>query len=142
MKLRSFCLRAVLSFFSVLVFCLSNAYSANWQALGEVPESPKFGRTDYFVDTESLTIDSNIRSVWLKSVFSKPQVYTPGNTYTDFRSFTYYDCSKKTYAVTRIEVYSSEGGLVGSEKQGANYVPVPEGSLDSTIYGFVCSYKK
>lgn len=142
METKSFYRRMLISCLSVLVFCSSNAYSADWQPLGEVPKSPKFGKTDYFVDIASISINGNIRSVWLKSVFSKPQVYTPGKTYTDFLSFTYYNCSNKTYGVTRIDVYSPDGQLVGSEKQDLNYVPIPEGSLDEKIYEFVCKYNK
>jgi hypothetical protein len=132
----------LISYLSLLVFFSSNVYSANWQALGELPETPKFGKTDYFVDLASISTDGSIRSVWLKSVFSKPQVYTQGKTYTDFLSFTYYNCSNKTYGVTRIDVYSPDGELVGSEKQHLDYVPIPKGSLDDKMYEFVCSYKK
>ena len=132
----------LISFLFVLVFCSSNANSASWVALGEVPESPRFGKTDYFVDIASIGTDGNIRSVWLKSVFSKPQAYTQGKTYTDFLSYTYYNCSNKTYGVTRIDVYGPDGKLVGSEKQDLNYVPIPGGSLDETIYKFVCNYEK
>ena len=142
MQIKSFNRRVLISYFFVLVFCSSNAYSANWQALGELPESPKFGKTDYFVDIASISTDGNIRSVWLKSVFSKPQAYTQGKTYTDFLSFTYYNCSNKTYGVTRIDVYGPDGKLVGSEKQDLNYVPIPGGSLDEKIYEFVCNYEK
>ena len=119
-----------------------DAYSENWLKLGEQPESPKFGKTFYYVDKESIKIDGAIRTVWLKSVFSKPQPYKEGKTYTDFRSFTYFNCSNKTQAVTQIDVYSSDGKLVGSGKQGINYLPISEGSLDDLMYKFVCDYKK
>jgi len=142
MQIKSFYRRMLISYLSVLVFCSSNAYSANWQALGELPESPKFGKTDYFVDLGSIGTDGNIRSVWLKSVFSKPQPYGEDKTYTSLMSFAHYNCSNKTYVVTRIDVYSAEGELVGSEKQHLNYVPIPEGSVDDKMYEFVCSYKK
>lgn len=142
MQIKSFYWIILVGYLSILIFCSSNAYSANWQPLGELPESPRFGKTDYFVDIESINIDGNIRSAWLKSVFSKPQSYTKGKTYTDFLNFTYYNCSNKTYAVTRIDVYNSSGELVGSEKQDINYVPIPEGSLDDKIYGFICNYRK
>jgi hypothetical protein len=142
MQIKSFYRRTLISYLFVLVFCSSNAYSADWQLLGEVPESPKFGKTNYFVDIASISINGNIRSVWLKSIFSKPQVYTQGKTYTDFLSFTYYNCSTKTYGVSRIDVYSPDGALVGSEKQDLKYVQIPEGSLDEKIYEFVCKYKK
>lgn len=142
MQIKSFYRSVLISYLTVLVLCSSNAYSANWQRFAELPESPRFGKTDYFVDIESLSIDGNIRSVWLKSVFSKPQPYKQGKTYTDFLNFTYYNCSNKTYAVTRIDVYNSDGKLVGSEKQDINYVPIPEGSLDQRIYGFICNYRK
>lgn len=131
-----------MGYLSILIFCSSDVYSANWQRLGELPESPRFGKTDYFVDIESINIDGNIRSVWLKSVFSKPQSYKQGKTYTDFRNFTYYNCSNNTYAVTSVDVYNSDEELVGSEKQSINYVPIPDGSLDEEIYGFICNYRK
>jgi hypothetical protein len=142
MQIKSFYCGIVISFLSILVFCSSNAYSANWQALGELPESPKFGKTDYFVDLASISTAGNKRSVWLKSVFSKPQPYGEGRTYTSLLSFAHYNCSNKTYVVTRIDVYSAEGDLVESEKQDLNYVPIPEGSLDDKMYEFVCNYKK
>jgi hypothetical protein len=142
MRIKSVYCRALIGYLSILILWSSDAYSANWQALGEIPESPKFGKTDYFVDLESISIDGNIRSVWLKSVFSKPQSYSQGKTYTDFLSFTYYNCPNKTYGVTRIDVYSPDGQLVGSEKQDLKYVPIPEASLDEKIYGFVCNYRK
>jgi hypothetical protein len=142
MQIKSFYRRLLISYLSILIFCSSNAYSANWQALGELPESPKFGKTDYFVDIESISIDGNIRSVWLKSVFSKPQLYTQGRTFTDFLSFTYYNCSNKTQAVTQIDVYSADGELVGSEKQDIKYLPIPGGGVDDKMYEFVCNYKK
>lgn len=142
MQIRNCILGTVLTYIHLLVFCSAIAYSANWQKFGELPESPKFGKTDYFVDVDSIIINGNIRSVWLKSVFSKPQSYTQGKTYTDFLSFTYYNCSNKTQAITQIDVYSPDGELVGSEKQDINYVPIPGGSLDERIYEFVCKYKK
>lgn len=142
MQIKSFYRGVLISYLSVLVFCSYNAYSADWQPLGEFPESPKFGKTDYFVDIASISINGNIRSVWLKSVFSKPQVYTQGKNYTDFLSFTYYNCSSKTYGLTRIDVYSPDGELVGSEKQDLKYAPIPERSLDEKIYEFICNYKK
>lgn len=142
MNIKSFYLGVLTSFLSILVFCSSNAYSANWQSLGELPESPKFGKTDYFVDLASISSNGSIRSVWLKSVFSNPQPYGEDKTYTSLLSFAHYNCAKKTYGVTRIDVFSSDGELVGSEKQDLNYVPIPEGSVDEKMYEFVCSYKK
>jgi hypothetical protein len=142
MQIKSFYRRMLIGYLSILIFCSSNAYSANWRQFGGLPEFPKYGKTDYFIDIESISIKGDVRSVWLKSVFSKPQTYKQGNTYTDFLSFTYYNCSNKTYAVTRIDVYGSDGELVGSEKQDINYVPIPQGSLDEKIYEFVCKYKK
>ena len=142
MKIKSFYRGLLISYLSVLVFCSSNAYPANWQSLGELPESPKFGKTDYFVDLASIRTDGSIRSAWLKSVFSIPQPYEGDKTYTSLLSFAHYDCSNKTYGVTRIDAYSPDGKLVGSEKQHLNYVPIPEGSLDDKMYEFVCSYKK
>jgi hypothetical protein len=142
MQIKSFYWRMLISYLCVFVFSSFNAYSANWQPLGEVPKSPKFGETDYFVDVESISTDGNVRSVWLKSVFSKPQLYEEDKTYTSLLSFTHYNCSNKTYSVTRIDAYSADGQLVGSEKQDLNYVPIPDGSLDDKIHEFVCSYKK
>lgn len=142
MQIKSLCWSMLIGYISILIFCSPDAYSANWRRLGELPESPRFGKTDYFADIESIKIDGNIRSVWLKSVFSKPQSYKEGKTYTNFLNFTYYNCSDKTYAVTRIDVYNSDGELVGSEKQNINYVPIPDGSLDGEIYGFICNYRK
>ena len=120
----------------------SVAYSEDWLKLGEQTESPKFGKTVYYVDVDSIKVDGDIRTVWLKSIFSKPQVYKEGKTYTDFRSFTYFNCPNKKQAVTQIDVYRSDGQLVGSGKQGINYLPISEGSLDDLMYKFVCSYKK
>jgi hypothetical protein len=134
--------RLLIVYVFIGIFCSFNAYSANWQPLGEIPESPKFGKTDYYVDIESISRDGNIRTVWLKSVFSKPQPYEEDKTYTSLLSFAHYNCSNKTYSVTRIDVYNADGELVGSEKQDVNYVPIPEGSLDDKMYEFVCSYKK
>ncbi|MDX1472214.1 MAG: hypothetical protein R3213_12015 [Flavobacteriaceae bacterium] len=141
MRIKSVYFRMLLCCLSVLIFWSSDAYSAKWQRFGELPESPTFGKTDYFLDIESISIDGNIRSVWLKSVFSKPQPYTKGKTYTDFWNYTYYNCSNKTYAVTRIDVYNSDGELVGSEKQDIKYAAIPEGSLDEKIYAFICNYQ-
>ena len=142
MQIKSFCRRLLTSFLTVLVFCSSNAYSANWQSLGELPESPKLGKIAYFVDLASISIDGSIRSVWLKSVFSIPQPYGEDKTYTSMLSFANYNCAKKTYGVTRIDVFSADGELVGSGKQDLKYVPIPEGGADDKMYEFVCNYKK
>ncbi len=127
---------------SGLIFWSSDANSANWQSLGELPESPKLGKIAYFVDLASISIDGSIRSVWLKSVFSIPQPYGEDKTYTSMLSFANYNCAKKTYGVTRIDVFSADGELVGSGKQDLKYVPIPEGGADDKMYEFVCNYKK
>lgn len=142
MQIKSLCWRMLTGYISILIFCFSNAYAANWQSRGELPESPKLGKIDYFVDLESISIDGSIRSAWLKSVFSKPQPYGEDKTYTSMLSFAHYNCAKKTYGVTRIDVFSPDGELVASAKQDLNYVPIPEGGVDDKMYEFVCSYKK
>ena len=142
MRIKFLFMRTWVVCISFIIFCSSIAYSATWRQFGELPESPKFGRTDYFIEIESINIKGDVRSALLKSVFSKPQTYNEGKAYTDLLSFAHYNCSNRTQAISRIDVYSTNGELVGSEKQDIIYVPVPEGSLDEKIYQFVCNYKK
>ena len=118
----------------------NDAISANWVKLSEVAELQRFGKTEYYVDIESIKREGDIRTVWLKSVFSKPQEYKEGKTFTEFLSFTHFNCSNKTQAITQIDAYSSDGKLVGSEKQAIKYVPISGGGLDDLMYQYVCGY--
>jgi len=129
-------------FIIIFLICIftNDAISANWVRLGKVAESPRFGKTEYYVDIESIKREGDIRTVWLKSVFSKPQEYKEGKTFTDYLSFTHFNCSNKTQAITQIDVYSSDGKLVGSEKQAIKYVPISGGGLDDSMYQYVCGY--
>ncbi|MDA2918548.1 hypothetical protein MYX76_03465 [Desulfobacterota bacterium AH_259_B03_O07] len=134
-----------LSFRILLIVFLSfmfknDAISANWVKLSEVAELQRFGKTEYYVDIESIKREGDIRTVWLKSVFSKPQEYKEGKTFTEFLSFTHFNCSNKTQAITQIDAYSSDEKLVGSEKQDIKYAPISDGSLDDSMYKYICGY--
>lgn len=121
--------------FALVVMLSTNASAAEWNLF------EKRDGVNSYLDLDSLRVNEDMYTVWLKSQYAKPQKMRqkpPGGTYSQKLELVHMECSQRSYHVEK-SIYSTEDGTpVATKKDENGFETVVPDSPSEVIYTAIC----
>ena len=120
------------------------ALAVNWIELGENNTGKLYIDLDS-IQADTLTNGTAVMTAWKQAEYKQAQDSSSGKKYWSDKTFDYYDCRARKYAVEYIALYDKQGGVVGTENNPAfsryssvNWHRVAPGTTGESKLNTVC----
>jgi hypothetical protein len=116
------------------------AQASNWISVGKTND----GKSESFIDLQSVRIDGDIRRAWVKTVYASRSNPGPfGKYWASTVARTSFNCSEETRRWDALTIYFDDESLrsIPASQYPTAWEPVTPDTIESANMAFICAWK-